>query len=89
MSVHDLYEALIVTKKAERDPAQEKLLERFDALEQQIVTHRQARRASPVGWLFGSRGNGDSPRGLYIHGDVGRGKTMLMDMFFAASAVKR
>jgi cell division protein ZapE len=28
-----------------------------------------------------------SPKGLYIHGDVGRGKTMLMDLFFQESLV--
>ena len=88
MSARELYEALIVTKKAERDRAQEQLLARFDELEKRIVEHRSARRANPVGWLFGSRDR-EGPRGLYIHGDVGRGKTMLMDLFFEASPVVR
>ena len=30
-----------------------------------------------------------APKGLYIHGDVGRGKTMLMDAFFAVAPVAR
>jgi cell division protein ZapE len=33
------------------------------------------------------RKNGAAPKGVYIQGDVGRGKTMLMDMFCATTAV--
>ena len=89
MSVHDLYEGLIVTKKAERDPAQQDLVSRLADLENRIVTHRQARRSSPIGWLFGSQDSTGTGKGLYIHGDVGRGKTMMMDLFFEASPVVR
>jgi cell division protein ZapE len=89
MSVRELYEALIVTKKIERDPAQEQLLTQLTDLEERVVAHRSARRANPVGWLFGSRDNDGTAKGLYIHGDVGRGKTMLMDLFFEASPVVR
>ncbi len=89
MSVREHYEALLHSRKIERDSAQEALLGRLAALEQRVVAHRSARRSSPVGWLFGTRGNGDVAKGLYVYGDVGRGKTMLMDLFFEASPVVR
>jgi len=89
MSAIELYEALVAARKLERDRAQQGLLERFDALEQRVAVHRSARRTMPIGWLFGSRNHDDTVKGIYVHGDVGRGKTMLMDLFFEASPVVR
>src|SRR4051794_4916513 len=83
MSALELYENLVAAKKLERDRAQEGLLARFAALEQRVAAHRSARRVTPVGWLFGTRNQDtDTAKGLYVYGDVGRGKTMLMDLFF-------
>jgi cell division protein ZapE len=89
MSVRELYEALTATKKIERDSAQERLLTRLEALEQRVVVHRSARRSHPIGWLFGQSTDQQIAKGLYVFGDVGRGKTMLMDLFFEASPVVR
>ena len=87
MSVRDLYEGLVVLKKIERDRAQQALLARLEEVEQRVVTHRSARRVRPIGWLFGN--SVEPVKGLYVHGDVGRGKTMMMDLFFEASPVVR
>ena len=89
MSSLELYENLVAAKKLERDRAQESLLMRLVAVELRVAAHRSARRTRPVGWLFGGRTQDEPVKGLYVHGDVGRGKTMLMDLFFEASPVVR
>lgn len=74
----------------ERDPAQTALLRRLDALAVQLGEKRLARKGSALGWLFGRRPATREPmKGLYIWGSVGRGKTMLMDLFFESLSVRR
>jgi cell division protein ZapE len=89
MSAAELYDVLVAAKKIERDGAQERLLGHLTALEDHVAAHRSARRSHPIGWLFSGGERSDAPRGLYIFGEVGRGKTMLMDLFFEASPVVR
>jgi cell division protein ZapE len=84
------YASLVAAGDIERDAAQEQVLDLLAGLEARLREHRLARKSSSLGWLFGARARREEPlRGLYLFGDVGRGKTMLMDLFFAASAVKR
>jgi cell division protein ZapE len=84
------YAALVAVGKIEADPGQAMLGRRLTALEQRIDQHRLARKSSSLGWLFGKREQVGAPlKGLYLYGEVGRGKTMLMDLFFETSAVVR
>jgi cell division protein ZapE len=89
-TIRELYASHIAAGAVERDPAQLALVDRLDALNARLATHRLARKSSSLGWLFGSRESTEEPlKGCYIYGEVGRGKTMLMDMFFAACPAKR
>jgi cell division protein ZapE len=84
------YAALVAAGEIERDAAQEAAIARLGRLNERLAMHRLARKSSSLGWLFGQRVDpAQELKGLYLWGEVGRGKTMLMDMFFAACAVKR
>jgi len=82
------YDALVSSGAIERDPAQVKLLRQLETLAESLGSFRLARKPSALGWLFGKK-NPAPPKGLYIWGSVGRGKTMLMDLFFEALPVRR
>jgi cell division protein ZapE len=84
------YTALIAAGKIEADPGQAMLAAQLTALAHRLDQRRLARKSSSLGWMFGKREQAGPPlKGLYVCGEVGRGKTMLMDLFFATSAVKR
>jgi len=72
------YAALVVEGKLTGDPAQKAVAQALDDLAGQLDAYRLVKRS-----FFGLRKAQQPPRGLYIHGPVGRGKSMLMDMFFS------
>lgn len=89
-SVIDRYDALVSEGVIERDAAQVSLARRLDALARELGERALASKQSALGWLF-SRRTVEAPplKGLYVWGQVGRGKTMLMDLFFECSTVTR
>ncbi len=71
--------AQIAAGELDADPAQFAVAENLEALAAQLARWRRP-RAGLWSRLAGARN--EVPRGIYIHGPVGRGKTMLMDLFF-------
>jgi len=81
------YQALASSGAIEPDPAQEEVAQAFSDLEERLSSYKPLRRQGLFGRLFADKDE-PPPRGLYVHGDVGRGKTMLMDLFFQQSQVE-
>src|SRR4030081_658369 len=80
------YQSVVASGAIEPDAAQADAAGAFAALEQRLASYKPGRKQGLLGRLFADK-NGSSPRGLYIYGEVGRGKTMLMHLFFQQSPV--
>jgi cell division protein ZapE len=86
-SFRSQYQVLVESGAIELDAAQERVADAFADLEQRLSRYKPLRRQGLLGRLFADKDEA-APRGLYVHGDVGRGKTMLMDLFFQHSPVE-
>ena len=76
---------ILAARGAVLDPSQAETLDRLQRLSDELAQFRAARR-STLRRLFASP---DVPRGVYLHGGVGRGKSFLMDAFFATVPIRR
>ncbi|HTM95816.1 MAG TPA: cell division protein ZapE, partial [Croceibacterium sp.] len=77
------YESLIAAKELRPDPEQRAAAERLEQLQRDF---EHTRGIKSFRQLFSK---GKTPRGAYLWGGVGRGKSMLMDLFHETLAIER
>ncbi|CAN7325335.1 cell division protein ZapE [Rhizobium sp. LjRoot30] len=89
LSVSERLKSLTSAGTLQADKAQMDVAARLDKVLAALKGRRPAAKSSALGWLFAKKKPAEPVHGLYIHGSVGRGKTMLMDMFFEMAPVSR
>jgi cell division protein ZapE len=86
----ELYRARSASGEIRADQAQARAADRLQELHQALLSYEPEKRG---GWLarlgLASAGDGDPVRGIYLWGPVGRGKSMLMDLFYATAPVAK
>ncbi len=69
----------------QHDPAQQDALHALDRIQSELL--QPAPKPGPFARLFGAEA-APAPRGLYLWGGVGRGKTFLIDLFYAGLPIR-
>ncbi len=85
MSVRQAYEAELVKRGYTTDPAQQRAVEALERCATEWGQFKQA-RSNALKKLINRP---PVPRGVYMYGGVGRGKSFLMDCFFNAVPLRR
>jgi cell division protein ZapE len=85
MSVKSAYEAELKARGYQSDPAQLRAVDALDRCAREWAEFKQA-RSNPLKKLINRP---PIPRGVYMYGGVGRGKSFLMDCFYQAVPLRR
>jgi cell division protein ZapE len=89
-SVVEQLNALTASGELKADAAQLGVAAHLDRILSDLKLRKPAKKKSALGWMFARKAaSSPSVKGLYVHGSVGRGKTMLMDMFFQMAPVEK
>jgi len=84
-SVQQAYEAELQTRGFQSDPAQQRAVDALDRCARDWAAYKD-KRSNAFKKLINRP---DVPRGVYMYGGVGRGKSFLMDCFFNAVPIRR
>ncbi|CAM3743853.1 cell division protein ZapE [Polynucleobacter brandtiae] len=85
MKALEYYHQELIARGYQSDPAQLVAIERLQHCEDEWIAYKEIRSNSLKKKFFKPR----LPRGIYLWGGVGRGKSFLMDCFFAASPLEK
>lgn len=85
VSVSEAYRAQLVARGYDSDPAQARAVQVLDRCATEWAHYREKRSNAIKKFL----NHPDIPRGVYLWGGVGRGKSFLMDCFFEAVPIRR
>ena len=82
------YRALLEDGSIQPDPSQVQAMDRLQNLHRRLTEYTP--QMGRTGWKARLKLGGDkmpTPKGIYMWGGVGRGKSMLMDLFFETTAI--
>ena len=82
------YRSLIAAGALKPDPAQDRIVAHLDRLSLELASYRRAPERGLLSRLIYPGKTSAAPRCVYIFGEVGRGKTMLMDIFAETAPVE-
>lgn len=85
MKLSELYEQTLARRGFSADPAQQIAVARLQRLADELLDFKRLRTNRLRRWIAPPA----VPRGVWLHGGVGRGKSFLMDCFHESLAVRR
>ncbi|MBI1274696.1 cell division protein ZapE [bacterium] len=87
--LHDAYNQWLDTGRIQPDAGQYAVVNRLSQLQDELDGYAPPSRIKESILKLLPVAPAPAPRGVYIHGDVGRGKSMLMDLFFETAPVEK